>query len=246
MCSDTPIQVLSLTRWIPGRKRAAAEDIEKRETRSSKAAKTEGTKTAGKAAKGTARLKARLIPLQDVSPSHRRIFAQTSMAQSTFKSRAVPLHVSITTTSPAPEGQEAVPADPGFLASTTLVPSTFATGSFGWKGHKRMVVELPKAEGEEEGEKVHVTLTYVFHSDHSTVVWVSTCRCRINATVIGSKDVKEGDEHEEGAGEHAAEEASGEPVESKQGELSSGGEVKESEDKPPAGELEEHAEESAS
>ncbi|KAN0075376.1 hypothetical protein V8E55_011399 [Tylopilus felleus] len=193
---------------MAGRKRAAAEDIEKRETRSSKAAKTEGTKTAGKAAKGTARLK-------------------TSMAQSTFKSRAVPLHVSITTTSPAPEGQEAVPADPGFLASTTLVPSTFATGSFGWKGHKRMVVELPKAEGEEEGEKVHVTLT-------------------INATVIGSKDVKEGDEHEEGAGEHAAEEASGEPVESKQGELSSGGEVKESEDKPPAGELEEHAEESAS
>lgn len=86
------------------------------------------------------------------------------MAQSAFKSRAVPLHVSITTTSPSLEGQESAPVDPGFLASTTLDPSTFSTGSFGWKGHKRMVVELPKAEGEGEGEKVHVTLTYVFRS----------------------------------------------------------------------------------
>jgi len=95
------------------------------------------------------------------------------MVQSVFKSRAVPLHVNITTTA-LPEGQESAPADPGFLASTTLVPSTFSTGSFGWKGHKRMVVELPKAEGElgegeGEGEKVHVTLTYVFHSDNTTV-----------------------------------------------------------------------------
>lgn len=85
------------------------------------------------------------------------------MAQSAFKSRAIPLHVSITTTAPAPEGQEPVPVDPGFLAGATLIPSTFSTGSFGWKGHKRMVVELPQAEGEGEGEKVHVTLTYVFH-----------------------------------------------------------------------------------
>lgn len=79
----------------------------------------------------------------------------------------MPLYVSITATPPASEGQEAAPADPGFLASATLVPNTFATGSFGWKGYRRMVVELPKAEGEGEGEgeKVHVTLTYVFHSE---------------------------------------------------------------------------------
>ncbi|KAI9569026.1 hypothetical protein HD554DRAFT_2020987 [Boletus coccyginus] len=129
------------------------------------------------------------------------------MVQSVFKSRAVPLHVNITTTAP-PEGQESATADPGFLASTTLVPSTFSTGSFGWKGHKRMVVELPKADGEGEGEKVHVTLT-------------------INATVIGSKDVKEGEEPEgekEGTGEHTAEaeEAPGEAAESKHGESSPG------------------------
>jgi hypothetical protein len=94
---------------------------------------------------------------------------QTSMAQSAFKSRAVPLHLSITTTAPSLEGQGSAPADPGFLASTTLDPTTFSTGSFGWKGHKRMVVELPKAEGEREGEKVHVTMTYVFHSGNATV-----------------------------------------------------------------------------
>ncbi|KAF8558500.1 hypothetical protein OG21DRAFT_1481481 [Imleria badia] len=215
---------------MAGRKRAAAEDTtEKRETRSSKVAKTEGTKTAGKAAKGTARLKARLIISLTILPYLTVVWlhhsSQTSMAHSTFKSRAVPLHVSITTT--APEGQETASADPGFLTSTTLNASTFSTGSFGWKGHKRMVVELPKAEGEGEGEKVHVTLT-------------------INATVIGSKDVKEVEEHEgeKGGTEHTAEEASGEAVESKHGESSPGGEAKESEDNPPAGE--EHAEESAS
>jgi len=196
---------------MAGRKRAAAEDItaEKRETRSSKVAKTEGAKTAGKVAKGTARLK-------------------TSMAQSAFKSRAVPLHLSITTTAPSLEGQGSAPADPGFLASTTLDPTTFSTGSFGWKGHKRMVVELPKAEGEREGEKVHVTMT-------------------INATVIGSKYVKEGEEHEggkEGTGEHAAEEASGEAAGSEPGESSPVTDAKEGEDNPPAGE--ERTEESAS
>lgn len=60
---STPIPFHALTRRTAGRKRAAAEDTttEKRETRSSKVARTEGTRTAGKAAKGTARLKARLI-----------------------------------------------------------------------------------------------------------------------------------------------------------------------------------------
>lgn len=109
-----------------------------------------------------------------------------------------------------------------------------------------MVVELPKAEGEGEGEKVHVTLTYVLHLPHAVAVWMQTSRCRINATVIGSKDVKEGEELEgekEGTGEHAAEEASGEPVEPKQGG-SPEAEAKESKDDPPAGE--EQAEENAS
>jgi hypothetical protein len=160
------------------------------------------------------------------------------MAHSTFKSRAVPLYVDITTTAPT----ESAPADTGFLANTILVPN-FSTGSFGWKGHNRMVVELPKAEGEEDGEKVHVMLTYVFCS---RAMGILTSRCRINATVIGSKYVKEVGEHEEEpeeAGEHAAEEASGEAVGSHH-EQTPEGEEKESRDKPPTGE--EQAEESAS
>lgn len=71
-------------------------------------------------------------------------------------------------------------------------------------------------------------------------------RRRINATVIGSKDVKEAEEHEdekEGTGEHGAEETSGEAVEPMQGGPA-GAEAKESEDDPPADE--EQAEKSAS
>ncbi|KAF8842539.1 hypothetical protein BDN67DRAFT_965675 [Paxillus ammoniavirescens] len=191
---------------MPGKKRAAADEAttEKRETRSSKVPRTEGAKTAGKAStKGTGRLK-------------------TSMGASTFKSRAFPLHVNITSTPLAvAEGQEtAAPADPGFLGSTTLAPSSFSTGSFGWKGNKRMVIELPKGEGEEEGEKVHVMLT-------------------INATVIGSKNVRDGGEEQEGQkegeGTGAAEETAGETAESKPEEAQEA-EAKETGDKPTAAE----------
>lgn len=69
--ADAPIQPPSPTQRISGRKRSAAEETttERRETRSSKVAKTEGGKHTGKATKGAARLKARLvtsrtIPLQ--------------------------------------------------------------------------------------------------------------------------------------------------------------------------------------
>ena len=48
--------------------------------------------------------------------------------------------------------------DPGFIGTSTLVPSTFATGSYGWKGNKRFTVELENPEGGEK-EKVHVMIT---------------------------------------------------------------------------------------
>ncbi len=51
--------------------------------------------------------------------------------------------------------------DPGFLGTSTLLPSTFATGSYGWKGSKRLTIELQNPEGGEEKEKVHVMLTCV-------------------------------------------------------------------------------------
>ncbi|KAI0747818.1 hypothetical protein C8Q80DRAFT_1219242 [Daedaleopsis nitida] len=115
-----------------------------------------------------------------------------NLAASTFKARTLPLHINITHTPPvlADDGTGSVAStDPGFVGTSTLVPSTFTTGSYGWKGSKRFTVELDNPEGGEK-EKVHVILT-------------------LNATVIGSKDAEEGD----GEGEAGAAEAGDEPPE---------------------------------
>lgn len=150
-------------------KRRAPEDspADKRETRSAKVPRTEGRKSArGTGRKGAARLK-------------------TGMSATAFKSRAQPLQVNISHTKPPADVES---TDPGFVEAIELISSSFATGSFGWKGSKRITVSLPKLEGEEEEEKVHVMLT-------------------INATVIGSKDVKEEGEEGEKLGDKAGEKA---------------------------------------
>ncbi|KAG2107890.1 uncharacterized protein F5147DRAFT_695595 [Suillus discolor] len=170
---------------MAGRKRAAEESAtEKRETRSAKVPRTEARKSAkGTGKKGAARLK-------------------TGLSATAFKSRAQPLHVNISHTKPPTDVES---TDPGFLEAIELVSSGFSTGSFGWKGSKRLTVNLPKLEGEEEGEAVHVMLT-------------------INATVIGSKGAKEeGEEEQEGekSGEKVGEkteEKAEEKVEEKESE----------------------------
>ncbi|KAG1748910.1 uncharacterized protein EDB91DRAFT_1197557 [Suillus paluster] len=151
-----------------GRKRAAEESpTEKRETRSAKVPKTESRKsTKGTGRKGGSKLK-------------------TSMGAATFKSRAESLYVNLTHTVPSAD-VEASEKDPGFMAAIELVTTSFSTGSFGWKGNKRMTVTLPQREGEEEAEKLHISLS-------------------INATVIGSKDAKDEGEEGEQAGEKEAE-----------------------------------------
>lgn len=60
---------------------------------------------------------------------------------------------------PDEKTETATHADPGFLGGVTLVPSTFSTGSYGWKGTKRFAVELEDHEGGEGKEKVQVMLT---------------------------------------------------------------------------------------
>ncbi|KAI5987535.1 hypothetical protein EDD15DRAFT_1484106 [Pisolithus albus] len=173
---------------MAGRKRTRSDDTpatEKRETRSSKVQKTEGGRAPGRGgAKGTARLK-------------------TGLTASAFKSRAAPLHLALSY-NPFPGEGETVAVEAGeegasILSTTTLTPSSFTTGSFGWKGSKRMAVSLkaPGEGGEAEGETVHVMLT-------------------VNATVIGSKDVKESAEEGEGAKE-SAEEGEGEAEGVKEG-----------------------------
>ncbi len=83
------------------------------------------------------------------------------MGATAFKSRALPLHVNLTHTPPVigdDDTKDVAQTDPGFVGSTTLVPSTFNTGSYGWKGNKRITVELENRETGEK-EKVQVMLT---------------------------------------------------------------------------------------
>ncbi|KAI0032335.1 hypothetical protein K488DRAFT_50124, partial [Vararia minispora EC-137] len=116
------------------------------------------------------------------------------IAASAFKSRALPLHINVTHTPPAIPDDDTVPAtdaDPGFLGAVSLLPSTFSTGSYGWKGSKRLTVELADPEGGDSKEKVQVMLT-------------------INATVMGSKSAEKDDAETE---EPHAEEGNGEAKE---------------------------------
>lgn len=151
---------------MAGRKRASDSEAVP-STRGSKAAKTDTSSSPAKT-KGSKKGPKATIPT------------------STFKARALPLHINITHTPPSivdetVEAGVSAPIDPGFIGAVALAPTTFSTGSYGWKGSKRIVVELLNAEAA-EGEprdKVHVLLT-------------------MNATVVGSKQAKEeGDTKEE-------------------------------------------------
>ncbi|THH16832.1 hypothetical protein EUX98_g9238 [Antrodiella citrinella] len=101
---------------------------------------------------------------------------KTNLAPSEFKARALPLHVNLTHTPPSIPDEDtdnATSADPGFVGTTALLPSVFSTGSYGWKGNKRITVEVENRETGEK-EKVNVMVT-------------------INATVMGSKNAGEND-----------------------------------------------------
>jgi hypothetical protein len=109
------------------------------------------------------------------------------------------LHLNITRTPPSlPEDESTpvAPADPGFVGSVALAATSFSTGSYGWKGSKRIVVELPSADGGENAEKVHVMLTCVFIFALYFVFCVlnpTLPMYRVNATVVNSKHAKEDD-----------------------------------------------------
>ncbi|KAF9792260.1 hypothetical protein BJ322DRAFT_1149985 [Thelephora terrestris] len=138
---------------MAGRKRAAPEDATARPT---KTAKTSAGRARGKTG------------------------PKTNLSAKTFKSQAHPLHISITHTPPPvteDAGEKASPdaADPGFLASFSLQPSSFSTGTYGWKGSKRVTIEVDNPDTGEK-EKLQVQLSF-------------------NATVLGSKG-KDGEDEE--------------------------------------------------
>ena len=88
-----------------------------------------------------------------------------AIPDSDFKARAVPLHVAVTRTPPAARddiGASPAPVDDAeLLGAVALQPCSFTAGSYGWKGSKRLAIDLvDPASGEQK--KVQVMLTYVF------------------------------------------------------------------------------------
>ncbi|KAG5647189.1 hypothetical protein DXG03_001148 [Asterophora parasitica] len=154
--------------------------------RASKVAKTESLQTPSKAKKGAKKgIKVRRIFLSlIVLTALNRITPpppQPAMPVAAFKATALPVHVNLTHTPPTiadpDEVVSAATADPGFIGNLTLVPSSFSTGSYGWKGSKRITIELQNTESDTK-EKVQVMLS-------------------INATVLGSKPAKSADKHDD-------------------------------------------------
>ncbi|KAG8900106.1 hypothetical protein FRB99_006253 [Tulasnella sp. 403] len=143
-------------------KKRAAEDAPPKAPRRAKAAKADANGDAS-APSG-----------KKAAPSSKAAAPKTMVPTSAqFLEHALPLHVHVTHTPPTTEkpGSSTDPTpglstDPGFVASIILAPSVFSSGSFGWKGSQRVVVELLNNEGEKE--KVTVNMSF-------------------NATVPGSK-----------------------------------------------------------
>jgi hypothetical protein len=77
-----------------------------------------------------------------------------------FNEKALPLHVNLTHTPPKLHDNDdsEVVNDPGHIGTLTLVPSTFPDGSNGWKGRKKVNVELLNVQPGEKASMVDVTL----------------------------------------------------------------------------------------
>jgi hypothetical protein len=146
----------ALYRSYAGTKRAAEKETDGPTTRS-KVAKTSKASPKSKVSEKGSKVRINSTNFLYFT----NMITQTAMSSSAFKSRALPLHVNLTHTPPVIGGddtKDVAQLDPGFIGSTALVPSTFNTGSYGWKGNKRITVELLNSESGEK-EKVQVMLT---------------------------------------------------------------------------------------
>ncbi|KAH9999083.1 hypothetical protein BJV77DRAFT_940241 [Russula vinacea] len=126
-----------------GKKRSADEaDVATRED-GTKRRESTGT---GKDVKGGLKVRVtRVIPASD------------------FKARAVPLHVAVTRTPPAVRDDDSTspaPIDTDFIGAVALQPCSFTTGSYGWKGSKRLAIDVVDPTSGEK-TKVQVMLMYV-------------------------------------------------------------------------------------
>jgi len=119
----------------------------------------------GKDVKGGLKVR---VPLGDSNWSGiSRISHPTQVARvmpaSDFKARAVPLHVAVSRTPPAVRDDKSAspaPIDTDFIGAVALQPCSFTTGSYGWKGSKRLAIDVVDPTSGEK-TKVQVMLTYV-------------------------------------------------------------------------------------
>ena len=97
---------------------------------------------------------------------------QAILSHYRFMTNAARFHVNLTHTPPTTDadGNPLAPADPGFIGNLTLAPSNFTTGSYGWKGSKRITIEVQDPQGGAEKNELQVMLTSVafscLHSYH--------------------------------------------------------------------------------
>lgn len=74
-----------------------------------------------------------------------------------FEKAALPLHVNIMHNPPPIDQVAAAEQAPGFMGHVVMTPSVFTTRSYGWKGSKKLLVELENSSGPEK-TKVWVQL----------------------------------------------------------------------------------------
>ena len=166
-----------------GKKRAAEETSAQDTERATKVSKTTKVSGGKAAAKNGAKAAAAKVCRPYINLTSRITiprFFQPKFTPDEFKAKALPLHVMLTHTPPSiikeglieedgteeksPPVADSTTSDIGLVGSLTLVPSAFSTGSYGWKGSKRVTVELQAGEVGPDGtrEKVQVILSYVF------------------------------------------------------------------------------------
>jgi hypothetical protein len=212
-CQIESLSTLIIGPGTKSTKRAAPEEPTGRTTRPAKAPKIEKTdKPASKAKKGPSKKKvaSRLLVASLLLNSQ---WTPQVPPVSQFKSKALPLHVTITHTPPTLKNDDETKTDNHAIGTLTLVPASFKTGSYGWKGSKHITVELQNDDADGEKEKVTVMLTWVVSSIQVNLSDVLRLSRSINATVMGSKDAEGAKEAAEGEADGHSEEEEEEPTE---------------------------------
>ena len=87
---------------------------------------------------------------------------QVNIAAKAFIAHALPITANITNTPPAIADEEqvpAAPADPGYIGGVKCLASQFSTGSYGWKGGRRVTIEVLNEAGEMEKVTLELQLS---------------------------------------------------------------------------------------